>query len=277
MWKSPSFRGFLNSLTTRLKLIRYASKPKDKFGFLLWVVLSLQPKMVTSRLPQALKGKYGTLLNVLFSKLTFKVDGVNYAPLSFDDLWLILPEFESWMRNFLKPKKGDVVLDVGAHVGKYALKLSKEVGEEGLVVALEPHPETFKALARGAALSPFKNLILLNVAAWNEERRLCLFIGERAGTHSLKRDFGLGCIEVQAKPLDKILKELGVKRVDWVKIDVEGAELEVLEGMEDALKRYHPKIVIEVWEGNVKNVERFLKRHGYSMEAIKGTSYFYCA
>ena len=273
---APSFRGFLSSLAARLKLVRYASKLKDKLGFLLWVVLSLQPKTIASRLPQGLRGKRRALLSALFFKLTFKVDGVDYAPLSFDNLGLILPESESWMWRFLKPRKGNVVLDVGAHVGKYALRLSREVGEEGLVIALEPHPETFKALARGAALSPFKNIVPLDVAAWNEERRLPLFVGGMAGTHSLKRDFGLGRVEVQAKPLDKILKELGVNRVDWVKIDVEGAELEALEGMGNALKQYHPKIVIEVGKGNVERVKRFLKRYGYSMAAIKGTSYFYC-
>ncbi|HID17250.1 TPA: FkbM family methyltransferase [Candidatus Bathyarchaeota archaeon] len=160
-----SFRGFLSSLAARLKLVRYASKLKDKLGFLLWVVLSLQPKTIASRLPQGLRGKRRALLSALFFKLTFKVDGVDYAPLSFDNLGLILPESESWMWRFLKPRKGNVVLDVGAHVGKYALRLSREVGEEGLVIALEPHPETFKALARGAALSPFKNIVPLDVAA----------------------------------------------------------------------------------------------------------------
>lgn len=76
--------------------------------------------------------------------------------------------------------------------------------------------------------------------------------------------------------MDKILKELGVKRVDWVKLDVEGAELEALEGVENALKEYYPKIVIEVGKGNVEGVKRFLKRYGYSMAAIEETSYFYC-
>jgi len=263
----PSLSGFIKSLTSRFRFMRYICSLESAFSFLVWIFLSSLPRRMELWFPHSLMEKRRVLLDTLFERLVFKVNGVKYTPLSFDKLPAILPEVESWMWKYLKLKRGDVFLDIGAHIGKYALWASKKVGKEGLVVALEPHPENFKALIKGAALSPFKNIIALNLAAWNKECKLPLFISESSGEHSLKLDRGLGSIEVQAKPLDKLVKELNLKRIDWVKIDVEGAWMEVLEGMKEVIKKNSPKIIVEVWKEREKVIQ-FLELYNYRAKII---------
>jgi hypothetical protein len=88
------------------------------------------------------------------------------------------------------------------------------------------------------------------------------------------------CIEdVEARPLDYVVNELGLKRMDWVKIDVEGAELHVLRGFKDSIVKFKPKIIIEVKEFNRKGVFEFFEEVNYACHHIpedESGEYFIC-
>lgn len=84
----------------------------------------------------------------------------------------------------------------------------------------------------------------------------------------MKFDFGLGSTEIEARALDDVLRELGVDRVDWVKINVEGAELETLKSLKNTLKNSHPKVIVEVEHDNVEGVATILSKTGYVMREI---------
>ena len=76
--------------------------------------------------------------------------------------------------------------------------------------------------------------------------------------------------------LDDIIHDLSVKRVDFVKIDVEGAELEVLQGLSDTMKKLQPSIVVEIWEkdrSRVEEVRTFANQLNYSLERISHDYY----
>jgi len=68
--------------------------------------------------------------------------------------------------------------------------------------------------------------------------------------------------------LDTILKDFNLKSVDFVKIDVEGAEIEVLEGMKDILKNHAPKVVVEVFDKNYDKFSEIMNIYGYTVENI---------
>jgi hypothetical protein len=68
-----------------------------------------------------------------------------------------------------------------------------------------------------------------------------------------------------------LIQDLKLKRVDWIKIDVEKAEIEVLEGLEETLQKYKPRFFIEVWANNREKVKAFAKRHGYSMITVSNS------
>jgi FkbM family methyltransferase len=167
----------------------------------------------------------------LWNGIIVEMDGVKYFLVDSESFLIISRGFESFVSMWLKPKKGDVLLDIGAHIGRYTLTTAKVVGNEGMVIAVEGHPINFQVLKKNISLNNFKNVIALNIAAWHTNCKLNMFVGDTAGHHSVKIDRGLGFVEVEAKAMDDVLKELSLRRVDWIKIDVEVAEFEVLCGL----------------------------------------------
>src|SRR5437763_1822635 len=74
------------------------------------------------------------------------------------------------------PKDGDIVVDIGAHIGLYTIISSKRVGFNGKVIAIEAHPENFEILNRNIQLNQLTNVIALNYAVYSEEERLKLYL-----------------------------------------------------------------------------------------------------
>jgi FkbM family methyltransferase len=149
-----------------------------------------------------------------------------------------------------RPKEGDIVVDVGAHIGRYTIIASKRVGESGKVIAIEAHPGNFEMLNRNVKLNKLTNVTALNYAVYSKESKLRLYVpGEESGftiyntvtTNRAKTDEKF--IEVNANTLDNLLLQQqqqhipGINHADinWIKIDVEGAEFEVLKGATDIL------------------------------------------
>jgi FkbM family methyltransferase len=168
-------------------------------------------------------------------------------------------------------------LDVGAHIGYFALKSSVRVGEDGRVVAFEPNPRTLETLHANVAASRATNVTIVPVACTDGETTLEFFDASAGGNSmvsSLSRaTAGEDAQEftVRGRPIDNVIRELGIQRVDLLKVDVEGAELYVLRGARETLQRYHPAIVIEVipdhlagMNTTVDQLFSFLKEMGYT-------------
>jgi len=164
-------------------------------------------------------------------------------------------DYEAQLWQYLLPQPGDVFLDVGANVGWYSLHVAKMVGPEGLVLAIEPSPDSFAVLKENIKLNHLSNVTALNFAAWDRNGDLDLILATICIADTVKRDWAdpaeawfrkpRGTVRVPARRLDDVLKEQNVTQVDWVKIDVEGAEAEVLRGLRKTLMRFHPRILVE--------------------------------
>ena len=139
------------------------------------------------------------------------------------------------IRERVKP--GDTFVDVGASIGWYTVIASKLVGENGRVIAFEPEPYAFSLLKRNVEANGCDNVVLVQKALSNEPGTLTLFVAEAyRGQHSVVlKDVSDVSIEVEAIRLDDYLEEHGLTP-DFVKIDVEGAEGMVLDGMSETLR-----------------------------------------
>ncbi len=140
-----------------------------------------------------------------------------------------LPEAEE--RRLLAPllKPDMVFVDIGANVGVYTLFVSHRTAATARVVALEPHPRTFAKLECNCWLNGFLgNVSAINAAAGEVEEVSVLFSdgGGNIGGASMLREAGGGAksVEIKMRPLPDILKEQSVRRIDLLKIDVEGFE-----------------------------------------------------
>lgn len=107
-----------------------------------------------------------------------------------------------------------------------------------------------------------------------QKAKVNLFIGDTQGHHSVKKSFGLGYISIDAAPLDEILQELKVEKVKLIKIDVEGEEKEVVEGLVSTIERYRPIIVLEVKE-DFAIIKNFMSQLGYKIKQIAQDYYIF--
>lgn len=89
------------------------------------------------------------------------------------------------MLYYAKPGEGRVLVDVGANIGKHALRFAK-LSREGLVITIEPHPDNFRALYESVRVNNLRNIVLINATAWDKEGLTKLFAHGWSDVHSVK-------------------------------------------------------------------------------------------
>lgn len=140
------------------------------------------------------------------------------------------------------PKEGDVVVDVGANIGEFTLYAASRGAR---VVALEPDPWVFKCLTEN--LGRFPQTMGLPLALWNERATLNFFsAADKADSSLIEPDTPIrNVVDTEAWPLDEVPEIVALERIDFLKIDGEGAEPEILEGAKATLGKVR-KIGIDV-------------------------------
>jgi FkbM family methyltransferase len=160
---------------------------------------------------------------------------------------LLVASYEDKVRTAFIPNEKDTVVDVGAHLGEYTLAVARSTLK---VLAIEPNPDTLTLLRENLRLNRISNVVIINTAVYDSVGSCSLFVlGDRTGMGSLvlKYEDDAAAIEVMTDTLDNILSDLGVSTIDWLKVDVEGAEMHVLRGARKTLtaNRDHIRLIIE--------------------------------
>jgi FkbM family methyltransferase len=239
-----------------------------------WLNGFFSPSIHTAKITSKIIGKLRSSLQPFIIKVTAPKYGYSYYCRITD----FSPGREDDIVERFIPAKGDVVIDVGAHVGRYTIHASKLVGMDGKVIAIEAHPSNFKLLKRNLQLNKSDNNVMaLNYAAYSEDKSdLRLFLaGEDRGntifnTIMESRDATEKFVNVTALKLDTIVHHADVAphEINWIKIDVEGAEYEVLRGAQNILSDSKDiSVLVEVH--NLQNCNLYdpvvdmLAKHGF--------------
>ncbi len=173
-----------------------------------------------------------------------------------------------FLGQILKP--GMTVLDVGANEGLYTLFSASRVGPAGRVVAFEPSSRERRKLQHNVTRNRLGNVTVVPSAVGSSEGTAALQIA--SGVHSGHNTLGalvyddapaVGVEHVPVERLDAVIDRLGVARVDVIKIDVEGAEMHVLEGARRTLAAQRPVLMVEA-------NDEALRAQGASTEALFG-------
>jgi FkbM family methyltransferase len=210
--------------------------------------------------------------------------------LPFGDLWILRDNaigdsllnggFEDPERHFVERfvKRGMTVLDLGAHHGLYTLLAAKRVGAEGKVIAFEPSARERRALRLHALLNRRFNISIQSVAVGHIEGEIDLHVAHArdSGCNSLRSpaaDVGpeLSRQRVRTVRLDEWLGQANVGKIDFIKLDVEGGELDALRGAGRLLEeRPRPLILAEVqdvrtkpWGYFAREIIRYLENREY--------------
>lgn len=174
---------------------------------------------------------------------------------------------EGYLRKYTI-KKGDIVVDCGAYQGSFSILASQLVGENGLVIAFEPDPTNYNELLINLKLNNISNVICVNKGLWNKNTVLNFKNEDRGSSLIIEGDETDSLITVPVVSLDQELNDLGVTKVDFIKADVEGSEIELIKGSEKTLLNNHVNLAIASYhildgEKTYINLEKSLNELGY--------------
>jgi len=184
------------------------------------------------------------------------------------------PDKTQTICDLLKP--GQTFIDVGGNKGDFSLLAAKITGDKGRVLTFEPEPENCHWFEKSIKLNNYDSIQLFNLALSDSNGTAQLYLGEKSGWHSLisaQGNTNNSTIEVEKRSLDSVLDKNNIHQVDMMKIDVEGAEMEVLTGAEQVLNDnpdlillldLHPHMGV-----NVVSVCDYLLDKGFSIYSMK--------
>jgi len=222
---------------------------KKLIGKILRALLKIIPKGMTVLIVQGkLKGKKW-----------IKGSGVN-------GYWLGSYESEKVLIFEKTLKKGNILFDIGAHVGFYTLLSAELVGKEGKVFSFEPLMANYEYLKKHIEINNYKNITPFNVAVSDKDGFALFTKGENTSTGHLASD---GETKVRTIVIDDWINNKKLLVPDVLKIDVEGAELTVLKGAINLLNKYHPIIFLSTHSSDIhKKCCNFLLSLGYKLEPL---------
>lgn len=175
------------------------------------------------------------------------VEGYNRAGYGGRGVYIFRDSLEPelcYLQRFLAP--GNVFVDIGANVGVFTVKAAKEVGEGGLVIAIEPFIETAFRLTSNVQANGYSNVRvrIVCIGQSTQEARLHLNHG-KPNSFSMVANGHSESISVLCVSLDDLCRWEQIDRLDYLKIDAEGAEAKILEGGQTAIARFRPIVQME--------------------------------
>jgi len=199
----------------------------------------------------------------------------NYSAIS--SVIIIIPKFsgihgeldalESYFSKYV-PHYGDFVIDAGAYNGLDTILFSLLVGDSGKVISFEPNIKNFLELKKNVECYGLKNVILINKCLFSKNKTVRIF-GERFSSSLFFKNAQSSLVD--AVSLDFELKKLGIKKINFIKMDIEGSELEAIKGAKSVLK--NPDIRLAIASYHIVNnkmtylaLEKILKKKSFSTE-----------
>lgn len=207
--------------------------------------------------------------------ITFDLDLSDYVQ------WLTFSGVENQQREILLKlaQEGDVALDIGSNIGDTLLGFAARVGAGGQAIGFEANPETLARCRANLSLNAFPHASVEGFGLGESEGEMSFgraALGNSGADRFLPH--GGGDIALTIVRLDNYVKRKGLDRIDLIKIDVEGFELNVLRGAVETIERFRPILFIELCHRNLAEqgdsaagMVRWLEERGYDIrEALSG-------
>lgn len=177
-------------------------------------------------------------------------------------------DYESYKtRAFLDNfEPGSIFLDIGAHFGYYSSMAATVSRGEGWIYSLEPRPMNIKFFRRHIEINDFRNITLIEAAAGKYDGFVRFDNRHGSATGFVTGD---GNLKVEQVSVGGLIKRGVIRPPDFIKIDVEGGEMEVLTDLEEFISREHPKMLVATHGKECRDfTENFLRKNKYSFRVL---------
>ena len=241
-----------------------------------WVRCIIEPLLPPTPSARLWKGRFLHLNEAVGQIFPLRTRFV-FRPFT-DDVDKVSADYERIVRELMSPKPSEVVVDAGANIGTHTVWLSKKVGPSGLVLAIEPEPNNFAILELNRRSNNLSNIISLRIALSSQPGigklavpRPTLMGQAKALEHSNASDSPV--VRVEFQTLDNVIISQKI-RVSAIKIDVEGAEVSVLQGAMNTVTKFSPRLIVETHgKGNLLQLRTALKALGFiSVTEVRASS-----
>lgn len=142
----------------------------------------------------------------------------------------------------------NVVFDVGTNIGSVLMNIAKKVGINGRVYGFEPDPANYKKCMTNMRLNNFKNISVLNSGLGEKKSNVFLKVDvdDNRGMNRVEKNKSENSVQITLTTMDDFVIENNIKKLDLIKIDVEGYEYNVLKGAQKTITSLRPKMFIEI-------------------------------
>ena len=222
----------------------------------------LKPKNVTFDL---VAGKDKTVYKTVFQ---------NTSLITREALYPIVADFE-YYQHFYKVKSGDMVIDAGANCGHLSIFFSKLVGQSGKIFAFEPDKFNTERIQKNMALNPdlTDNIKIEDLLLWDKNEWINFYEAGTVGSSAVWMPDTEHCVQKQAVTIDDWVKNNHIQKLNFIKMDIEGAEIEALDGCVETIKTLQPNFAIASYHvvNGAKTyikVEKFFRQMNYPYKTV---------
>lgn len=228
------------------------------------------------------------IIDIEGSKMFVDLDGL---PECYRDTFRPYITFRDWERPTTEMfkkivKEGDIVVDLGANIGYFTLLAARLVGKKGKVYAFEPEPTNYSLLTKNIELNGYDNVIPVQKAVSNTKEMVKLFLSDTdTGAHTIRQSPTGGrfpathrgaFVEVESVVLDEYFEDRE-QSINVIKMDIEGAEVAALSGMDRILKKnqelkiiseFYPSAIREFGDSPEEFIHKLMDDYHFSIFAI---------
>jgi FkbM family methyltransferase len=223
--------------------------------------------------------KFG--FNCSYSKgcfiLSDRISGISFKTY-FNPFWNEINCVARYFRDY-RPGKGDIIIDAGAFIGLFTLYAAKLAGDSGKVYAFEPDRANYQELIRNIELNSLSNVVAMNTGLWSSRQDLTFFSNGVYSSFLEGQTSSNNASKCGVTTIDDFLNGISASKVDFIKMDIEGAELDAIRGAEKTLKRYPINLAIASYhtvnsEQSYIKLEKMLGEFGYNAGTDRSTPHF---
>jgi FkbM family methyltransferase len=187
-----------------------------------------------------------------------------FCPENEASIELMLHEADYEPVEWVELSEGDVFLDIGAFVGWHSIRAARIVGPSAHIISLEPDATNRRQLENNLALNNVTNCTLIPLAAWSKSGVDLGWFTEKS-PDCCRVEENRASTGIKTITVDDLAADLRLDRLNWIKMDIEGGEVEALKGAEKTLRKLRPLLFVEIHD-TVEPVKELLNRFGYSIE-----------